>query len=105
MITDPIKSEAHDQAPPNSFALRISLYDNGAAELTPSAQLHSGASHIPKYMMPDFITEPLAMLKMLNNGERIGSVGKRYTDRLFYVYVDADVWQNFIDKAHKGEVT
>lgn len=97
MIFDPIKAEAASPSPSNSFALRVLMYDSGAAVLTPSAKLARESLTVPKHLMPRFITDQIAMLKMLDIGGRIELVGKRYTDNLFYVYVDADVWENFID--------
>jgi hypothetical protein len=85
--------------PANSFALRVSFFEQGLVELTPSYGLGLTVSpkiHTNPDKLPEFITCPIVLLKMLSNGERINKVGKKYKDNMYYVYVDSDEWSTFL---------
>ena len=85
---------------PSSFALRVSFFEQGLVELTPSYGL--GLTVPPKIhtnpdKLPEFITRPIALLKMLSDGGRIDNVGKKYKDSMYYVYVDISPWSAFLE--------
>lgn len=81
---------------PNAFALRVDLNNRGLTELTPSYHLGTSSVHVHPDKLPEFITQPLAILKMLSDGERVEDVGKKYNDGMYYVFVDADMWKAFV---------
>lgn len=81
---------------PNAFALRVDLHTKELAGLTPSYHLGTSSVYAHPDKLPEFITQPLAILKMLSDGERVEDVGKKYRDDLYYVFVDVDVWKVFV---------
>lgn len=65
--------------------------------LTPSSKLPGEGIVVTREGLPEFITQPIAMLKMLRDGERIKFVGKRVSKDLFYVYVLVEDWLQYMD--------
>lgn len=72
-----------------------------AVELTPSSKLPGESITVTQKELPDYITQPIALLKMLHDGERIAYVGKRIAKDLFYVYVHVDQWLQYTDDKTK----
>ena len=95
--------------PENNFALRVwfmtdyaDVLENVvdelqvyAVELTPSNKLSGISIIVTEEQLPKYITQPIALLKMLGNGGRIPHVGKKIAKDLFYVYVHVDQWLEY----------
>lgn len=84
----------------NTFSLRVDFYDKGGdrqVTLVPSYQLEGKTYYTHEDDLPEFITKPIAVLKMLGNGERIELVGKKLNEQVFYIYVHVDTWKTFMD--------
>lgn len=72
-----------------------------AVELTPSSKLPGVSITVTQEELPDYITQPIALLKMLCDGERIAHVGKRIAKDLFYAYVRVEDWLQYTDDKTK----
>ena len=46
--------------------------------------------------VPTYITEALAILKMLNRGEKVEGLGKKQTDKTYYIYMSPNVWESLV---------
>ena len=93
----------------NTFSLRVDFYGNDGVRLVtliPSYQLEGKTYHTNEDKLPEFITKPISVLKMLGNGERIELVGKKLNEQVFYVYVHVDTWKTFLwtDQGEKSEL-
>lgn len=69
--------------------------------LTPSGMLSGESITVIREELPDYITQPIALLKMLDEGEQIDDVGKRITRDLFYVRVRVKDWVQYKDDKTK----
>lgn len=69
--------------------------------LTPSGMLPGESITVIREELPDYITQPIALLKMLDEGEQIDRVGKRITRDLFYVRVRVEDWLQYTDDKTK----
>lgn len=72
-----------------------------AVELTPSSKLPGKSITVTQEELPDYITQPIAMLKMLRDRERIPSIGKKIARDLFYVLVRVEDWLQYTDDKTK----
>jgi len=81
---------------PNSFALRVAFYADDLVELTPSYHLGTSNIHIAPNKLPEFITKPIALLKMLSDGEQVEHMGKKFRDGMYYVFIDVRLWKAFV---------
>lgn len=81
----------------SSFAVRVEYFNNETVCLIPSANLTGKKFFLDKDKLPEFITEPVAILSMLENYQTVDLLGKKYHGALYYVNVDVDKWTNFFN--------
>lgn len=70
-------------------------------KLTPSVMFPGESITVSQEELPEFITQPIALLKMLHGGERVDDVGKRITKNVFYVFVRVEDWVQYTDDKTK----
>lgn len=101
-----------EDEPESKYALRVWFMtdytdvfdvagDRHIVELTPSAMFPGESITVSQEELPDYITQPIALLKMLRDGERIDGVGKRITRNVFYVFVRVEDWLQYTDDKTK----
>lgn len=85
---------------PLSVRLEIDEYDSKPYKYT----LMGGVRFNPKYLyfkeLPTFIEEKLAILKMLNDYQEIPTLGKKFSENTYHIYMSPAVWESLIPTAH-----
>ena len=96
MIEDGIK---------NKHTLRVEFlrveFTEEEVLLTPSIVLPGKSIMVTREELPVFITEPIALLKMLTDREKVKEIGTRISSGVFYVHVHVDQWLPYWDDKTK----
>jgi hypothetical protein len=98
-VFDSLELERRGMLPPDKkFTLRVWISpDESIAVLTPSSKLSGKVTTIGLEELPDFVTQSIALLKMLPDNGRIEDLGKRIDQSTFYLFIHSESWDAFFE--------